>query len=160
MTFYDVAKLFLDELECRRFLVAYGIFYNERICESCENPMMLNIERNCFRCNRRDCNKEISLRKGSFFYGSALACTKILYLGYQWLHKTPTVEIVRMTGHSSRTVCNFQKHFRNLVASDLSESSTLIGGEGIIVEIDESKLGKRKYNRGHPVEGVWVVGGN
>jgi hypothetical protein len=26
------------------------------------------------------------------------------------------------------------------------------------VEIDESKFGKRKHNRGHRVEGVWVVG--
>ena len=34
-----------------------------------------------------------------------------------------------------------------------------IGDENIIVEVDESKLGKRKYNRGHKVEGVWVVGG-
>ena len=36
---------------------------------------------------------------------------------------------------------------------------TKIGGPGIIVEIDESKLSKRKYNRGHHVEGIWVVGG-
>jgi transposase-like protein len=28
-----------------------------------------------------------------------------------------------------------------------------------VVEIDESKFGKRKYHRGHRVEGVWVVGG-
>jgi transposase-like protein len=34
-----------------------------------------------------------------------------------------------------------------------------IGGEGKIVEIDESKFGKRKNNRGHHVEGVWVLGG-
>jgi len=27
------------------------------------------------------------------------------------------------------------------------------------VEIDESKFGKRKYHRGHRVEGAWVVGG-
>ena len=34
-----------------------------------------------------------------------------------------------------------------------------IGGPNIIVEIDESKLGKRKYNRGHRIEGIWVAGG-
>jgi hypothetical protein len=33
-----------------------------------------------------------------------------------------------------------------------------IGGNGMIVEIDESKFGKRKYNRGHRVEGVWILG--
>lgn len=32
-------------------------------------------------------------------------------------------------------------------------------GDPIVVEIDESKFGKRKYHSGHRVEGVWVVGG-
>ena len=39
------------------------------------------------------------------------------------------------------------------------EQDTKIGGQGIVVEIDETKLGKRKYNRGHHVEGVWVLVG-
>ncbi|KAL4113901.1 hypothetical protein QTP88_017455 [Uroleucon formosanum] len=34
-----------------------------------------------------------------------------------------------------------------------------MGGEGKVVEIDESKFGKRKYHRGHRVEGQWVFGG-
>jgi hypothetical protein len=37
-----------------------------------------------------------------------------------------------------------------------SNSSKIIRGLGII---DECKLGKRKYNHGHYVEGVWIVGG-
>ena len=39
------------------------------------------------------------------------------------------------------------------------EKSSSIGGNGIEVEIDESKFGKRKYHQGHRVEGQWVFGG-
>ena len=34
-----------------------------------------------------------------------------------------------------------------------------IGGPGIIVEIDESKFGKRKHHKARIVEGQWVFGG-
>ena len=39
------------------------------------------------------------------------------------------------------------------------EPEIRLGGEGKIVEIDESKFGKRKYNRGKHVEGTWIFGG-
>ena len=39
------------------------------------------------------------------------------------------------------------------------DQSEMIGGNGIEVEIDESKFGKRKYYRGHRVEGQWVFSG-
>ncbi|GFR00233.1 DDE_Tnp_IS1595 domain-containing protein [Trichonephila clavata] len=38
------------------------------------------------------------------------------------------------------------------------ESSVNVGGSGVIVEIDESKFGKRKFHRGKRVEGKWVFG--
>lgn len=53
----------------------------------------------------------------------------------------------------------FFKHFRTLVSGNLHEEGMVIGGEGVIVEVDETKLGKRKYNRGHRVDGVWVLVG-
>jgi len=37
--------------------------------------------------------------------------------------------------------------------------SEKIGGPNKTVEIDESKFGRRKYHRGHPVKGQWVSGG-
>ena len=34
-------------------------------------------------------------------------------------------------------------------------------GTGVVtvVEVDETKLGKRKYNKGHKVDGVWILAG-
>ena len=40
------------------------------------------------------------------------------------------------------------------------DASQGIGGDGVEVEIDESKFGKRKYHQGHRVEGQWVFGGH
>jgi hypothetical protein len=35
----------------------------------------------------------------------------------------------------------------------------MIGGREIKVEIDECKIAKRKYNRGHVIKGAWAFGG-
>ena len=45
-------------------------------------------------------------------------------------------------------------------STETSESgSQKIGREGKIVQINESKFGKREYHQGHHVEGQWVFGG-
>jgi hypothetical protein len=41
----------------------------------------------------------------------------------------------------------------------LEGSSVKIGGPQKTVEIAESKFGRRKYHRGHPVKGQWAFGG-
>jgi transposase-like protein len=41
----------------------------------------------------------------------------------------------------------------------LEEDDIIIGGPSVVVQVDETKLGKRKYNRGHRVAGAWVVVG-
>jgi hypothetical protein len=51
------------------------------------------------------------------------------------------------------------KYIRHLLANYLNIEKVQIGGSHIIIEIDETKLGKRKYHRGHIVGGVWVVVG-
>jgi len=41
----------------------------------------------------------------------------------------------------------------------LEQQSQILGGSGVVVEIDEAKVGHRKYNRGRWVDGCWVFGG-
>lgn len=45
------------------------------------------------------------------------------------------------------------------VTLERDHTAQKLGGPGKYVEIDESKIGKRKYYRGHHVEGQWVFGG-
>lgn len=121
--------------------------------------MDIKLQQTVFRCSKRDCQQKCSIRKFTFFYGSRLPCSKILFMGYCWVNDVNSSSAIRMTGHSEHTITNFYGHFRRLVASTLTTEDTIIGGMGIEVEIDETKLGKRKYNRGHRVDGVWVLVG-
>ena len=56
-------------------------------------------------------------------------------------------------------MCHYFHEFRENIDLMLEEHHHKIGYSGIIVQNDECHLGKRKYNRGHKVDGVWVWGG-
>ena len=60
---------------------------------------------------------------------------------------------------SSRTSVDWYNFIRDVCAQHFISHPAVIGGPGIEVEIDESKFGKRKYNRGRQTDGRWVFGG-
>jgi transposase-like protein len=159
MSLFELAPIFLDEEKCVEFLLDRGAFYQARICALCGCQMQLMGSRHSWRCEKRSCRAQRSIRANSFFDNSKLPCYKIMAMGYLWIHRSKITDICSMTGLASATVCAFLKHFRQLVSGHLEEADYVIGGENVIVEVDESKLGKRKYHRGHRVEGIWVVGG-
>ena len=64
---------------------------------------------------------------------------------FLFIHDTPPKFVVITRGFSSRTVARWFKIFMSILIHDFSFLDTKIGGEGIIVECDESKFGKRKY---------------
>ncbi|CAI6358935.1 unnamed protein product [Macrosiphum euphorbiae] len=60
---------------------------------------------------------------------------------------------------SRHTIVDWSNFCREVMYDGLVAHKVKIGGVGVEVEIDESKFGKRKYHRGHAVEGQWVFGG-
>lgn len=62
-------------------------------------------------------------------------------------------------GISDKTAIDWSSFCREVVVQHIVENRHAIGGIGRTVEIDESKFGRRKYNRGHHVDGQWVFGG-
>ena len=120
--------LFNNE-DCRKFLIENQVFYDTMICPSCKMSMTCYPDRDSFRCLKRTCRKEVSMRKYSFFFGSALNCSQIMLLGYLWLNQCGQLQAMNISGHSSGTITSFFRNFRSLVASTLVEEDQVIGVE-------------------------------
>lgn len=112
-----------------------------------------------WRCSTHHCRRSTSIRADSWFSRSHLSLEKILELTYYWSEELPLRVAVRWSGVSSKTVVDWYNFCRDVCAEYLHNHAAKIGGPGTIVEIDKAKFGKRKYNRGRPREGKWVIGG-
>lgn len=109
------------------------------------------------RCTKKGCQTFQSIRKGYQFFSytdlngrcnSKLTLTEIMELVWYWVHLNPVQTTVLWTGRSNHTVVDWYILCRD-VAVDCFSIRQKMGGQGCIVEIDESLFrGKRKYNRG------------
>src|SRR5438132_4373931 len=153
----SLKDIFFDEQKCIDFLFENNILYKPQLCLHCGSSLYR--EDKLFRCVNRQCRKSMSIFKDSFFAKNHLKSSDTMLIGYFWLCKTKYTSINYITGHSSNTITNYMNFFRELVIDTLEDDDCMIGGVNIVVEIDESKFGRRKYHRGRMIEGVWVVGG-
>ena len=68
-------------------------------------------------------------------------------------------DAAKEVGCTPRVAIDWFNFIRDVCAQYFLDHPIAIGGPGKIVEIDESKFGKRKYNRGRMLDGHWVFGG-
>jgi len=61
-------------------------------------------------------------------------------------------------GVSKKSVSNIYCFCREVCDLELNKKQCQLGGEGKIVEVDESNFKIRKYHRGRKKEGQWVLG--
>lgn len=102
---------------------------------------------------------KLTIRHHSWLVDTKLELEIVLELIYLWSQGFSPSEIKHELKVSNKTVTEWTNFFRESCIYSVMENSAAIGGNGIEVEIDESKFGKRKYHRGHRVEGQWVFGG-
>ena len=158
------------------FCCQLNLIKNSRKCKSCKRNLKLVYDRRdrhstkvSFRCYNKSCRVQYSsIRDGSLFDKSNLSLEQILILAnlfcanitsYQQISYQAQLSESR-TVLSSATIADWLTYFREICLEIVArETPKLIGGRGLTVEVDESKFGKRKYNKGRLVEGQWVVGG-
>lgn len=166
---YDVLIVKLhDKDRLIDWLMEEGLLAKSRICSVCGDDLKLvycedRSDGLKWECRRRVDGKrhkvEMSIRAGSWFAQSKMTLEEILKYSYWWTQELDQAQIRHELGLATHTGVDWDSFCREVCEISLMEDSESIGGEGKVVQIDESKFGKRKYHRGHHVEGQWVFGG-
>ena len=87
-----------------------------------------------------------SMRTGTFFEKSNMTLEEIIQFLYFWSHGLSQDQIQHELQLSCRTDVDWASFCREICETSIIRDSEKIGGKDIIVEIDESKFAKRKYN--------------
>ena len=142
-------NILFNEKTCIDFLFDNNIIQRQTICELCNSDFytVKIYTLKIYTCSRQECRKSISIYKNSFFASKHLKSCDILLLGYLWICRTKFTQIEYITGFSPNTIVKFVKIFRELAINTLVDEDEIIGGNRIIVEIDENWF-----------DHFWVVG--
>jgi len=152
------AAFCLDEKAVDDYRASRG-FKTMPYCDSCHRAMSLRSDQpGNFRCN--SCGKCQNGYANTAFEDCRKGKGSFLYVAKLWVAGLKARQLVELGEVDGKTVQAWTKLFRYAVSWDLKrdQDAMMIGGPDIIVEIDESKFGERKYNKGHRGEGSWFVG--
>lgn len=146
--------------------MANGLIGKYYECPVCSREMKLNkcsgVDGFEWRCHLRGENahdRRRSIRNGTWFARSHLSIIVVLQMTYMWVYKASNEFIKNEMAVNNHTVIDWKGFCREVCMDICVNESVMLGGENEIVEIDESKFGSRKYNRGKRVDDGWVFAG-
>ena len=150
-----------------RFLQARHLLAAEMQCTGCNQPMVMvarppqqTSDRWMWCCPYRQCNfRTQSVRVNSWFSRMRLPLQKVLYLVSLWSDHTAVVVASRRSGISKKSVLQTYQYCRDICSWKLQQNQELLGGPGVICQIDESCFKTRpKHHRGRNRGELWVFG--
>ena len=157
----ELQGIFDDCTAAVLYLLAQGVL-NIPVCPSCDSQCSPRGPDAPYIYRCRACSYSTSILRGSIFEHCRVGLNLLLFLLWNWCIRSTVHTARTSTGLAHSTVSKWYSNFRLLVACVVRYSNLAIGGPGKVVQIDESKFGKRKKcrnRRGHRVDGVWVFGG-
>ena len=83
--------------------------------------------------------------------------TSLLQFTYLWYEDIQSHAIIeKQLKWAPATVVEWKNFMRDIYVEEIIDDPEPLDGPGVIVEIDDSKFGRRKYNLERLVEGTWV----
>lgn len=146
----------------------HGVVPVTKVCPRCNKKCALRSDKNLFVCHTKTVDKKhrrvkrcgytSSMFKGTWLENTTIKPWQVLQVMNFFLQNNFTQRFYEHEIQlNSKTVVAW-KNFCSAVCMDLMNNQAAIGGPGIIVEIDESKFGKR-LSEGGVEGGIWVFGG-
>ena len=165
MSSRELHELIRDEHAACQFFQSKGILSTTWLC-----PKQCGTEYVRLKCSSDDdsewifkcskCKRHRSLFAGTWMHGMRLSCLQVLDMLFSWIDTHSRRTLAREGRiRSFHTITDWSRFLRGICVESVEESSAeQIGGEGTIVEIDETLITRRKYNRGRALDQVWVFG--
>jgi transposase-like protein len=159
-SYKSLKNIFDNEDEALNYLIVNNYVNKFDKCKKCEHDTILNLKKKLYVCKYYKCRRALSPLKGTIFNKLRLPLNIQLHILYLFLGKAPSSFISSSLQIDKNTVSRYNKLFRKYIKDkQRMNPRNKIGGRNEIIEIDETKIAKRKYNKGHKVEGAWVIGG-
>ena len=153
-----------SEADIQIFCRNRGVIPSSSLCTNCNTQMTWTScsatryrDGSCWRCP--NCGLYRSIRHNSILDQQNITFTQFIWLLHAFSNKNNSnVNIAEYTGLSEHSVSVWVGKLLTCLAEYLFQNPVVLGGHGVVVEVDESKYGKRKYNRGSRRDGNWVLG--
>ena len=163
-----ITDIFENNDAAKAVLRRHGVLPSSVDCPRCQKPCNLNND-GVWRCSeshvvpktrkRRYCGFRITDKKGTFLDHCHLPTWKVVLFVNHWINKLWDHEtVVNNLGITRKTSVDWRS-FCSEVTEDWLSNQDSIGGDGIVVEIDETLIAKRQYERGRVLSQIWVFGG-
>lgn len=129
----DICQQIPDEAAAIAFLTTRGILTlpKETACFLCGYKGCRVKSKNTpksLKCNKGNCGKSQSLLRSTIFAGSKMPLHKLLYLSVFWLFRSPSNVVNAQLHCSARTIADFYKIFRQMIAKIISSDNGLFWG--------------------------------
>jgi transposase-like protein len=145
-----------DELKNLLEIIRNNINIKCPVCSSKGNTLKSETDR--VVCSFKLCKKRFNIWSNTIFSFTKQSKILVLKVLDLWMEGLKIKHISYVTGVGRTTIWRILSVVSKLIEKNNKNLLKKIGGKDIIVEVDESKFGKRKYHRGHRVEGVWILG--
>lgn len=120
-------------------------------CNNCYNLMVWQnrnsvCDKFTWRCTK--CSSYTTIRKHSFFSLFRTSLSILIKLILYWAIQTPQIVQTKLLQISRNTIISFQQSMRLIAIRALNKDNVVLGGNGMVVEVDESLFIKVKHHKG------------